>query len=155
MDERGVVLDEGDRVDRLDRPGVGAAGHEGEQVEAVRAGLVGNRCLRALAVGECFGDRVLLEVDGVQAHERGRLAERLMDLVLLLEQALEDREVAADLVVVGLEQEGPDLGRVTLAVAVDPSVALIDADDAPRKIEVDRGDGRPCGGSRPRKRRHR
>ena len=39
--------------------------------------------------------------------------------------------------VVGAEQQGGDLRRVPLPVAVDAAVALLDPDQAPRDVEVD------------------
>ena len=55
----------------------------------------------------------------------------------------------------GVEQQRRDLRAVLLAVAVDAAVALLDADQAPRDVEVDRARGTARAGSRPRRRRRR
>ena len=103
MDERGVVFDERYRLCNLDRPAVGATGINASRSKLLRSGCW-DRGLRALAGSQRLGYRVLLEVDRVQTHERGRLAEGLVDFMFLFEQTLEDREVASHLVVVGLSR---------------------------------------------------
>ena len=57
--------------------------------------------------------------------------------MLLVEQARDDADVAAEAVVGGRQGEGDDPRRVLLAVAVDAPVALLDADQAPRDVDVD------------------
>ena len=78
--------------------------------------------------GEDPLDRFLLLLDRILAHQGRRVAERLVGLVLLLQQTGEDVQVAREIARRGVEQQGGDLRRGLLAVAVDAAVALLDAD---------------------------
>ena len=64
------------------------------------------------------------------------VAEGSVRLVLALDQALQHPHVAGEPVVRWAEQQRRDLRGVPLAVAVDTSVSLFDADEAPRDVEV-------------------
>ena len=60
-----------------------------------------------------------------------------MGLVLLLEEPVRTRRSPEKRASVRFEEQRGDLRCVLLAVAVDAAVALLDADERPRDVEVD------------------
>ena len=122
-------------------------GQAGEEVEAVvvvvvvvsvaRHRQVGDDLLGALARGDPLDDVGLLGLGVLEAEQRADIAEVLVGLVLLLDQALQHPQIAAELIVGGDREEVVDLRLAGLAVAVDPAVALLQGDQRPGDVEVD------------------
>ena len=83
-----------------------------------------------------LADLVFFAADGVLAHERGGVAKHCMRFVLTLDEAAQHAQLP-DARALCVEEEGGDLWRVGLPVAVDAAVALLDADERPRDVEVD------------------
>ncbi len=93
--------------------------------------------LGALPGLDGLGRLPLLLLDVVDAHERGRVADVLHGLLVLLDEELEDARVALDLLARAVGHEVDDLRRLLLPVAVDPAVALLEHHERPRHVEVD------------------
>ena len=103
-----------------------------------------------IEIGRCLGQHDLIGIDtGLKPFltcsssssasytpNRARITERLMRLVLTLEQPIEHPQIARQLVVTRRHHQGTDLGTVTLPVPVDTAVALLDRDQRPRQIEM-------------------
>ena len=111
--------------------------HRGNRVRVRHLGRALDHVVQVSLPGEHLADRVLFTGDVVLAHEGRHVAQGAVRFLLALEEAAQDAEVAGELLGRRVEEQGGDLGRVLLAVAVDAAVALLDADQAPRNVEVD------------------
>ena len=80
-------------------------------------------------------DSVFFAILGVLTHKRGGIAKLLVCLVLAVHESGEDVDLGGQRFIV--EEERGDLRRGRLAVAVDATVALLDADERPGDVVVD------------------
>ena len=95
------------------------------------------KLLDRLTVFDGAGGQLFFLGNVIDAHERGRVADVLRGLLVLLDEQFEDARVALDLRVGALCGEINDLRLLFLAVTVDATVALLEHHQRPRDVEVD------------------
>ena len=111
----------------------------GEQVgeEVVFDGLdIGDDLLGSGAVVDGLGDDLLLGRGAVGVHEPGDVAEGAHGLGLLVDEALDDAQVAPQGLGAGRGEQVADDGGGILAEAVDAAVALLEGDERPGHVVV-------------------
>ena len=114
-----------------------------------------DRLIHGLPGEEVLDQAVLFLAGGELAGDALGGAEAVVRLFLTVQQLLGDGGVVLGAVGLGGEDQRGELGLVFLPVAVDPAVALLDADQRPRQVVVDEVVALRGACSRPRRPRRR
>ena len=96
-----------------------------------------DRLIHGLPGEQVLDQAVLFFAGGELAGDALGGAEAVVRLFLAVQQLLGDGGVVLGAVGLGGEDQRGELGLVFLPVAVDPAVALLDADQRPRQVVVD------------------
>ena len=98
---------------------------------------IAHHLIEAPRLPKHIADRLLLAVHRVLAHERRRIAQQLIGVMLALHQLLQHVRLAQRILVGRIEQQRRDPRRMLLAITVDAAIALLNANQRPRNVVMD------------------